>query len=343
MSLINQMLRDLEQRRPDNTAPMATPATLAVTKPPRWPGSLVALALLAVLVGLAYVFWPAVEPVKPAPVVAMASSAVIPLVTEPATQAVLSQPAESVPVKPVLATEAAATPSPKPPEIVPVASAMGKQPSPLPVQQHSHPSRGNGPDKARSPRNSASNSPGAIERLQLQARQAVSLAMRKEIYAEILELSPQDLKTRDQMLDVLLKTASAAELESFLRDSLLLFPKHLAFVTSYARLQLQQKNVAAAITTLERVGADASREPAYLSLLASSYQQQQRFHEAAPLYQSLTQLQPEKAEYWLGLAICADNLQQPYTAIQAYQQALGQKTLKAEVSLYIQQRLDALK
>jgi tetratricopeptide (TPR) repeat protein len=144
------------------------------------------------------------------------------------------------------------------------------------------------------------------------------------------------------MLQTLLKSGPTNELEAFTRESLALFPNHLAFVTSLAHLQLQRKELAAATATLERIDSTQSNEPAYLSLLAASYQQQKRFQQAASIYQKLTLIQPEKAENWLGLGICAENLHQRQTAIQAYQQALEKKTLNSDVVDYINQRLTVL-
>ena len=181
-----------------------------------------------------------------------------------------------------------------------------------------------------------------LQALYREAERSASQLMRKETLKEALALEPGNLHTRDLLLQTLLKTGPGNELEQFLRDSLMLFPNHLAFITSLAQLQMQHKAYAAASATLEGIDSNQTNEPAYLALLAASYQQQKNFHNAAPIYQRLTQIQPEKAENWLGLAICAENLQQRQTAIQAYRQALAKNTLNGEVVNYINQRLSAL-
>lgn len=172
-----------------------------------------------------------------------------------------------------------------------------------------------------------------------QARGNVSLMMRKETLKEALQLDPDNLAVRDLLLQTLLKSGSGNEVETFLRDSLYRFPNHLFFITSQAQLQIQRKNFADAIATLE--GVDSS-EPAYLSLLAASYQQHKRHQDAAGLYQRLTQIQPDKAEYWLGLGVSCDNLHRRQDAVQAYRQALEKNTLNTDVVDYINQRLSVL-
>jgi len=350
MSLINQMLRDLEQRLPSDTAtlPQITPVVAEKTlSARRWPWG---VAVLASLTGLGYVV---VNIWMQTPI-----TQVLPALPATHTAVVAAPPVDVSAVPPETSSRSVVEPE----QVKPIAS-----PTPVPDRDASAPSQDPAlvvepltkPVKTSTPKlatpkktkpapvnvSPVPSSPSLavqIERLRQQADDAASLTMRKEIFKELLALAPHDLKTRDQLLAILLKTASVAEQESFLRDSLMLYPNHLAFVTSLARLQLQQKNAVAASATLERAEAAGSGDIAYVSLLAASYQQQKRFREAAPLYQTLTRLQPEKAEHWLGLGICADNLQQAQTAVQAYQRALEPQTLNGDVTLYIQQRLAAL-
>ena len=175
-----------------------------------------------------------------------------------------------------------------------------------------------------------------------QAQNSASLMMRKEILKDLLIIDPQDLSARNLLLQTLLKSNSPAELDIFLQESLHLFPNHLAFITTQAHSQIQRKQIAAAIATLERVDSSQINEPTYLSLLAAAYQQQQQYQKAAAIYQKLTYIQPNKAEHWLGQGICAENLHHNQTASMAYQQALNKNTLNSPVVDYIKQRLTSL-
>ena len=349
MSLINQMLRDLEQRQPAPEQPAAIPVMPSIGRlnadAPRWPYWLAGTLGGGVLLVLGYWLWPAhaVVASKVDKVAAEVTSAPVPAMPSPVSQPVPVPVSETPPPlnAPPAVQVVSATPQKAPDAPPPIVQGVPKS-SPVPKAPRVQSSPPPTSEQAPLARPKSSKSKNALERLQQQADQAVSLSMRKEIFKDMLALEPANLKTRDQLLGLMLKTSPPEELENFLHESLLLFPKHLAFVTSLARLQLQQKKLAAATQTLLRAETAGSNEPAYLSLLASSYQQQNRFQEAESLYQTLIQLQPEKAEHWLGLGICADNLQQPATALQAYQKALDQRSLSGEVILYIQQRLEAL-
>jgi tetratricopeptide (TPR) repeat protein len=327
MSLINQMLRDLEQRNTAQTSvpgrldiPLAEPQTASRRY---WPWLLVAM-LLSI-----FYAWnsrrdqqlapePAV-PVATAPPEAVHNQAVV----APKQQAQVTPEPAALPV-PVAEAKPTAVPQPI---ATPPASL-------LPANKVVTPSRPTqtAPRRTSTPKNQ-------VQALLQQAQGNVSLLMRKETLKEALQLEPDNLRVRDLLLQTLLKSGSGSEVESFLQESLRLFPNHLAFITSLAQLQLQRKDFAAATATLERV---ESSEPAYLSLLAAGYQQQKRYHNAAEIYQRLTQMQPDKAEYWLGLAISADNLHRRQDAVPAYRQALDKNTLNSEVVDYIKQRLSVL-
>jgi hypothetical protein len=175
-----------------------------------------------------------------------------------------------------------------------------------------------------------------------QADSSPSGTLRKELLRDALTLNPRHLAARKLLLQTLQQENASIELKQFLDESLELFPGNPGFTTALAHWQIKQKNADAAINTLESIDNRQNHDPQFLALKAAGYQQQQNYAQALPLYQELTHIQPDKAENWLGLAVCADNLQQPSRAIQAYQLALNKKTLNSDVVDYIRQRLSAL-
>lgn len=328
MSLINQMLRDLEQRNSDQT--LASGRMDVQAPPPQntsrryWPW------LLPVMLLSVFYAWdsrhdqqPEQQSAVPLPVSAQTLSAVAPTLQPQVTP----EPAAAQAV-----TEAKPTAMPQP-IATPVATV-----SPVPLEKQASKAAATPRPAPAAPRR-ASAAKNQVQALLKQAQGNVSLLMRKETLKEALQLEPDNLAVRDLLLQTLLKSGSGSEVEGFLQESLRLFPNHLAFITSLAQLQIQRKEFAAATATLERV---ESGEPAYLSLLAAGYQQQKRYLESAEIYQRLTQIQPDKAEYWLGLAIGSDNLHRRQDAVEAYRQALEKNTLNSDVVDYIKQRLSAL-
>lgn len=356
MSLINQMLRDLEQR--SQQTPSIKPAQpLDIQTSPFQPRPTRSLGWLAIgllpIAAAVWLFWQLRETQPPTTVSAPH------VITEPvAKTAIVMQP-------PVVATLAAKPAQPQaltsetvtaePAAAINIVKPQADHTVEIPTQ--SLPS-GN-TQRATNATNDVSNKPATAtpkivkpsamgspqqqaEKLFRQTGNNMSRLMLKESLQEVLELNPRHLAARQQLLRILVKERSNLELKQFLDESLDWFPDNLGFITTLAHYHLQQKNFADAIATLERVDSFRIDETHYLALLAASYQQQQQFAQALPVYQKLTQLQPEKAENWLGLGICADKLQQNQSALKAYQEALAKNTLNSAVVDYINQRLSAL-
>lgn len=328
MSLINQMLRDLEQRQGTQSIP---PAMASIQTAPHQQSRRHWHWLLPTMLATLYYAWSQYQ-AKPEATTLVAKIQT-PVSSQPAEVAAqpVAQPTIVIPTArplPTTAPQPTATPTPKP-TAIPVSKIESTAPS----------------DKTAASKREFQGRPSnshnrQAQKLLQQAQNSSSLLMRKETLKEALQLEPDNLEIREQLLSVLTKSGNGNELTEFLTESLQRFPNHPAFIASLAQLQIQRKEFATASGTLERIH---SNDPAYLTLQAGSYQQQKRYREAGEIYQRLTTSQPDKAEHWLGMAICADNLAQKTTALQAYQQALEKNTLNAEVVDYINQRLSALR
>jgi Tfp pilus assembly protein PilF len=160
---------------------------------------------------------------------------------------------------------------------------------------------------------------------------------------QVLKLDPRHLKARLLLAKTLHNQGQVDKTADFLDQSLALFPDNLQFINTRAQIFLQQKNPNGALKTLQHVELANSSNEAYLSLLAASYQQQQSFSNAASIYQRLVAVNPDKAESWLGLALSHEKLGNAKLAREAYQQALGKNTLKPSVADSIKQRLIELR
>lgn len=335
MSLINQMLRDLEQR--NRPTPASTqPLNIQLAQTPRKP-AMVWLGLLAVLLVGGYAWrWQVQQPPlidQHVPAVTHTTPPVVAHDIQPATaieppSAISVEPKATAPT-PISRADTAQTDAP-PSSAAPLADSDTRLVPALPTKRDTRKKSQLTPDPLQ-----------RAENLYREAQNESSALMRSETLQEALTLNPRHLPARNLLLQSLLKSNSL-QLEAFLQESLQLFPNHLPFITSLAHRQIQRKDFVAASATLERVDSQHIDDADYLSLLAASYQQQQRFPSALALYQRLTERQPEKAEYWLGLGVCADHLQQRQTAITAYRQALAKNTLNDRVVDYIKQRLMGL-
>lgn len=158
-----------------------------------------------------------------------------------------------------------------------------------------------------------------------------------------IKLNPQHINARLLLSTTLLQLGLSSEAEMMLDQNLLLFPQNLQFTNLRSQLFLQNKQVKPALLTLQKINARYIQDETYLALLAAAFQQNSRHAESLETYQRLLKINSEKAEYWLGSAISQEKLGYRQQALQAYQQALNKNTLKTVIVDYIYQRISILK
>lgn len=345
MSLINQMLRDLEQR--NSPKPAHQPAIKPRTAHRRSGGKSGWLWLLA-LIALPLLY---IRLQAPAGQTALQSPASVdtaqPIASNHGQAIAISDTPATIETIPMPSASVAPTPMPspvKPQQAYVQPNNAGERPKPTGTAIKTAPTKNTPaptllptpPAKTVSPNKQA-------ETLYREAQHSASRLMAQENLQEALQLDPHHLPARTLLLQTLLKShSSSTELAQFVEDSLQLFPGNLLFIKTRAHLYVQQKNFTGAVKVLESLDTDTVDDGDYLALLAAAYQQLQHFPQAAHIYQQLIRLQPDKAENWLGLAIVQDKLNQSQSATQAYRQALDKKSLNAEVVSYIKQRLTVL-
>jgi Flp pilus assembly protein TadD len=178
------------------------------------------------------------------------------------------------------------------------------------------------------------------EKLFKQAQQTVELSTVQATLEKALAVSPQHIDARVLLAKTYLTQGRLKKTAELLDHGLQIFPSKLRLINARAQLYLQQKNTSAALQTLQRLDSGKIANETYLSLLAASYQQQQSYSKAVEIYQKLTHLNPDQAKFWLGLGISLDNLGKNRPAFYAYQQALSRKGLSDSVVNYIKQRVN---
>lgn len=94
---------------------------------------------------------------------------------------------------------------------------------------------------------------------------------------------------------------------------------------------LQSGDAAAAEAFARRALDGRTVDPGWLTVLALALSQQQRAAEALPLYQRLTEVQPQIAEHWSNLGNCLCELGQEHDALAPLQRALAAGGRSAEL------------
>jgi MSHA biogenesis protein MshN len=353
MSLINDMLRNIEAKRPDDPARKnlqreirSLPA--APTGSGRW---LKSLLIAAPLLGIAVLYAngqllpllgidispvappaPAVASVPlPAPVVAavsekkeqisdsdlrMASNlAVLPLPAAP----VLAVPDPVVPAMPATTAvpEPAITPAPVPPP-----AAVG------PVKIEKSPILATPRDRADAEYRRAENALAA-------GRSAEGI----EGLRAALKQDPSYVQARQMLLRQLLEMRKIEEAMSVLQEGLELQPAQTGWAMSLARLQLEQNDIAAADRTLARSQVYAEASADYAGFEGHIKSRLGATRAAVAHYQRATRLAPNEGRWWLGLGLAQEADGRVVDAKDSMRRAIATATLSVELSAVAEQHL----
>ena len=347
MSLLNDVLRDLQSRgarepRPlDGLAPVA-----AVRSRPKLPLWLLVTGALAVAVlvwrpvtvalthdrqeaptGTLATELPALPaPAPAAPVVdttapAPAAPVAAPPAAVPARQVVDSRPANvTLPVAPRV--EVAPKPATEPDAAIPSAAAET-----LIVRRH--PSKAE--DGTSAPLGSG-----------LQALQSGNLVAAERFFRSALAIDANNTDAWSYLYEVQVRAAKLTAAEQTLQRSLSLASEPAVLAKLYARLLVERQQTARAITVLQDHRPVATHDSDYDAFLAALLQQHGRFAEAGSLYRELLDRDPRPGAWWIGLAMSSDSLGDRAEALAAFDRALRADRLKQPLANYARRRIAEL-
>jgi len=348
MSLINQVLKDLEHRREHPTSS----GDGSILTMPRYTvarGSssfilyvfAVVLLILSLLIG--FLVWDRVVG-DSGPLVMRVGD------TPPPAPTVTFRPADAEPASPSAAPPAkdaiVGLVSPAPVNHAPVVNKTVKKEKPV-VQEADE----------REPIDMASS--GTIEKqrrpltqkqLTDQAFQKAYAALRKgqvtqaeEFFRTALTGSPGHVKSREMLAGIYIKGGRYVEAGELLKRGTVLNPAYSLFRKLYARVLLEQDALEQAVLVLEAKLPQLSEDLDYYALLAALYQRQGRHENAVAVYQNMLKQNSMVGIWWIGMGISLEKLDDNNAARQAYKKARASGTLAAQMVQYTDNRLAALK
>lgn len=357
MSLINQMLKDLEAREQDPRAMSALPpAVHSVDGAGIRFGPALVLAGCAVVSAAVGIAWVVLKhaPVPTSPAVGTVALAP-PAMRPSASPATNSSPPEA-PVQPAPVAAPAEVPvvamPPPPPQDTTVAQPLATAPV-VPARQGAS-TAGRGRSDAVSTRRPADRSgtshlpagvqPVAAESLYARGARAFAeghLVQAREDFRRVLRLDPAHDPAR-----LLLARCEAALGDEDAALDVLDQGTDLSGDAEAARLKaqllLKLGRTAAAEQALASLGA-AGDDAKTQGLLGATRQRQGRHPEAVLHYRRALQLQPGQSQWWLGLAISLEAGERYQEAVEAYAQAAALGGLSREAETYAAQRIGALR
>ena len=329
MSLINQMLRDLESRNITGNEPSILPHNIKATQVPASKMPLLVWSVW-VIVAMGCAYWTYQYSKTPSAIVADSIKKIPIPIPVSSYETLLAAPNAVTDTEPKTAQKSPENIITQPVPTVPAVQAMAEVAVSPPIKKMPIVPK---PARVKHP----------ADLLYRQAENNVGDSSTVDKLEQVLKLDPRHLKARLLLVKALHNQGEISKAADFLDQSLALFPDNLQFINTRAQLFLQQKNPDAALKTLQRINLVNSSNESYLSLLAATYQQLQSFANAAKVYQKLLTVNPEKAENWLGFALAQEKLGNSKLAREAYQQALSKNTLKESIVGYIKQQLIELR
>ena len=364
MSLINEMLRDLDRRQALAVAGGQLPPghVTAVAPPPKGSQWFWAIVASLMVLAIAWVGWVAYQihgrpmlatdlafkaaeerkarPPEPQPVAAT-TPAPPPAAAPAAEPAKESEPPELFRLAQLIETPIAETAKPKSETARPKTAAPG--PAALPPQQKAR-FAGSEPAVTRRdiPRSPA-------EQAEAQFRQGVvylnqgRVSDAQEQFTAAVVRYPGHHAARQALVAILIERGRLEEARVLLEEGLNVNPGNVQFATVLARILIERRDYASAETVLAsaRSGGDADAD--YQLVLGAVLQHLGKHAQAAAAFEKAASIKPQPATTWLAMGISLEATGRKAEALEAYRKSLAGNTLGADARGYAEARVRALR
>jgi MSHA biogenesis protein MshN len=361
MSLINQMLQDLEQRSVGNTLPGGVPSGIsgqirAVREERRiHPAWWVALALAAALIGaVAWYLTRPVPPRQPAPNLALKIAPQLGALPSPVAQEPL--PLDTAPPPPPLAR----IPTPTAPASVAEEPRPRAEPVREPVRdaaKQSEPKPQEAPRAAVEPAAKADDVKPVTkqfseltpaQRAENNYREAAVMNQAGKppeattLLEQAVKLDPRHAGARQTLIGLLLQAKRTDDAVKQAQDGLALDPSQSGLTMILARVQLDQGDLRAALATMDHGLPYAGASAQYHAFLAALLIRDKRNKEAIDQYTVALTGDPQNGVWWMGLAMALQAENHPAEAREAFLRAKRSGTLTPELQAFVEQKLAQL-
>jgi tetratricopeptide (TPR) repeat protein len=158
----------------------------------------------------------------------------------------------------------------------------------------------------------------------------------------LLKFFPQYQQARLALAELLSKQENFSEALTILQAGLRDNPKSIEYVEALAHIFLKQGKKKEALATLSSAKPTLQENAEYYALMAGVYHQLGEYDHAIALYKKLLDHNPGNSIWWLGLANSFDQQGSNKAAIGAYRHAHDLYSLSPSLQSYVDSRLDSL-
>lgn len=152
----------------------------------------------------------------------------------------------------------------------------------------------------------------------------------------VLQFDPGHAAARHTLVDVLVSDRQYAEAERRLQDGLRLDPAQTGLAMILARLQVERGDSRAALQTLQHSLPHAAGRADYPAFLAAMLQREGRHREAIEYYVQALRGEPNSGVWLMGMGISLQAENRRDEARDALRRALASNTLSPELQAYVE-------
>ncbi|KXO11272.1 MSHA biogenesis protein MshN [Moritella sp. JT01] len=187
-----------------------------------------------------------------------------------------------------------------------------------------------------------------VQQAQLYAKQAEAAllagdkARAKQLFSKVLTLDKQHDLSREKLSAILYGEQRTQSAVTLLQEGLSVSPEYTNFRLMLARIYLKNKDKQQAYYYLKPHQPEIDGNVDYYAMLAGLAQSLGDLDTALIAYKKLTNYEPNRAKWWLGLGISADKAQQVRLALTAYHTAQNMGQLSTSSRNYINARITQL-
>lgn len=159
----------------------------------------------------------------------------------------------------------------------------------------------------------------------------------------ILTKAPRDLAVRESLAAFLMKENEYQQASEVLEVGLMQKPNYAPFTMLQARIYISQSQLKEALDLLLQSSPSMSNYPDYYALMAALYEKLQQPDLANQLYQDLVAIAPRNGHYWLGYAITLQQLDKLNEAAEAYKNAIMSHSLSPQLQAFVETQLQNIR